>query len=32
MLKQGDGTEFIIEEIRFNIDIPEHLLSKAALR
>lgn len=32
MLKKGDGTEFIIEKIEFNISIPEHLLSKAALR
>ena len=32
MLKKGDGTEFIIEKIEFNIDVPEHLLSKAALR
>lgn len=32
MLKTGDGTEFIVEEIRFNVDVPDHLLSKAALR
>jgi len=32
MLKQGEGTEFIIDEIQFNIEIPEHLLTKAALR
>ncbi|MCK5137214.1 MAG: outer membrane lipoprotein-sorting protein [Bacteroidales bacterium] len=32
MLKKGAGTEFIVDEIRFNVDIPEHLLSKAALR
>ncbi|MCF8225258.1 MAG: outer membrane lipoprotein-sorting protein [Bacteroidales bacterium] len=32
MLKKGDGTEFIVEEIEFNVDVPEHLLSKAALR
>jgi outer membrane lipoprotein-sorting protein len=32
MLNKGDGTEFIIDEIEFNVDIPEHLLSKAALR
>ncbi len=32
MLKQGAGTEFIVDEIRFNVEIPEHLLSKAALR
>jgi len=32
MLKQGAGTEFIVDEIRFDIDIPEHVLSKASLR
>ncbi|MGC9472064.1 MAG: outer membrane lipoprotein-sorting protein [Bacteroidales bacterium] len=32
MLKQGGGTEFIIESIEFNADIPEHLFTKAALR
>ena len=32
MFKKGDGTEFIVDEIRFNVDVPEHLLSKAALR
>lgn len=32
MLKKGDGTEFIVEEINFNVEVPEHLLSKAALR
>ncbi len=32
MLKKGDGTEFIVEEIEFNVEVPEHLLSKAALR
>ncbi|HKK62219.1 MAG TPA: outer membrane lipoprotein-sorting protein [Bacteroidales bacterium] len=32
MLKKGDGTEFIVEKIEFNVDVPEHLLSKAALR
>lgn len=32
MLKKGDGTEFIVESIEFNVDVPEHLLSKAALR
>jgi len=32
MLKKGAGTEFIVDEIRFNEEIPEHLLSKAALR
>ena len=32
MLKKGAGTEFIIDEIRFNVEIPEHLLTKASLR
>jgi outer membrane lipoprotein-sorting protein len=32
MLKTGDGTEFIMDEIRFDVDVPDHLLSKAALR
>ena len=32
MLKKGAGTEFIIDEIRFDVEIPEHLLSKASLR
>lgn len=32
MLKKGDGTEFIVESIEFNVEIPEYLLSKAALR
>lgn len=32
MLKKGAGTEFIVDEINFNVEIPEHLLSKAALR
>lgn len=32
MLKKGAGTEFIVEDITFDVEIPEHLLSKAALR
>ena len=32
MLKKGDGTEFIIDMIEFNVEVPAHLLSKAALR
>ncbi len=32
MLKTGDGTEFIVDKIEFNVDVPEYLLSKAALR
>ena len=32
MLKNGDGTEFIIEDIEFNKEIPEFIFSKASLR
>ncbi len=32
VLKEGDGTEFIIEEIRFNEIIPEYIFSKAGLK
>ncbi|MCK4689889.1 MAG: outer membrane lipoprotein-sorting protein [Candidatus Marinimicrobia bacterium] len=32
MLKKGDGTEFIIETIEFDVDIPGYKFSKAALR
>jgi hypothetical protein len=32
VLKSGSGTEFIIESIEFDAEIPSHLLSKAALR
>jgi outer membrane lipoprotein-sorting protein len=32
MLKKGDGTEFIIESIEFDTDIPEYLFTKASLR
>ncbi len=32
MLKKGEGTEFIIVSIEFDTNIPEHLLTKAALR
>ncbi len=32
MLKTGEGTEFLLEEVRFNADIPEHVFSKASLR
>ncbi len=32
MLKKGDGTEFIIDEIRFDVDIGEHVFTKASLR
>jgi len=32
MLKNGEGTEFIIESIEFNADIPEYIFTKASLR
>ena len=32
MLKKGDGTEFIIDEIEFDKEIPEYIFSKASLR
>ena len=32
VLKEGDGTEFIFEEIKFDVEIPEHIFSKASLR
>jgi outer membrane lipoprotein-sorting protein len=32
MLKQGEGTEFFVDSIVFDTNIPDHLLSKAALR
>lgn len=32
MLKTGDGTEFIIEKIEFDKEIPEYIFSKASLR
>jgi len=32
MLKRGEGTEFIIESITFNENIPKYLFSKAALK
>ena len=32
MLKTGEGTEFRLEEVRFNADIPEHVFNKASLR
>lgn len=31
-LKQGSGTEFIIDSIEFNAKIPNHIFSKASLR
>jgi len=32
MLKQGSGTEFIIESVKFDQPIPDHLFTKASLR
>ena len=32
MLKTGEGTEFILEEVQFNADIPDHVFTKASLR
>jgi outer membrane lipoprotein-sorting protein len=31
-LKNGGGTEFILEDVQFNVDIPDHYFTKAALR
>lgn len=32
MLKSGKGTDFIIVDVQFDVDIPEYLFSKAALK
>lgn len=32
MLKDGDGTEFKISKMEFNVEIPEYIFSKAALK
>jgi hypothetical protein len=32
VLKEGEGTEFIIESMDFDAPVPEYLFSKAALR
>jgi negative regulator of sigma E activity len=32
MLSSGDGTEYLIEEIDFKADIPDHVFTKASLR
>lgn len=32
MLKSGEGTEFVIDDIEFDTEIPEHLFTKASLR
>lgn len=32
VLKNGKGTEFILDEVEFDAEIPEHIFSKASLR
>jgi outer membrane lipoprotein-sorting protein len=32
VLKDGDGTEFLIDKIEFNITIPDYIFSKASLK
>jgi outer membrane lipoprotein-sorting protein len=32
MLQRGEGTEFIIESIDFDVEVPDHMLTKGALR
>jgi outer membrane lipoprotein-sorting protein len=32
MLKTGEGTEFVLEEVQLNAAIPDHVFSKASLR
>ncbi len=32
VLKKGEGTEFIIDSIEFDVEIPEYIFSKASLR
>lgn len=32
MLKEGKGTEFIIDDIRFNVEIPDYIFSKSNLK
>jgi outer membrane lipoprotein-sorting protein len=32
MLQKGEGTEFIIESIDFDVEVPDHMLTKGALR
>jgi outer membrane lipoprotein-sorting protein len=32
MLKEGEGTEFIMESIQFNVAIPDYIFSKASLK
>ena len=32
MLQRGEGTEYIIDSIDFDVEVPDHMLTKAALR
>ena len=32
VLKDGEGTDFIIDKIEFNVEIPEHIFTKASLK
>jgi outer membrane lipoprotein-sorting protein len=32
VLQKGKGTEFVVETIDFDVEVPEHMLTKAALR
>jgi outer membrane lipoprotein-sorting protein len=32
VLKDGEGTEFLIEDIQFNVPVPDYILSKASLK
>ena len=32
MLKTGEGTEFMLEDVQFNAQIPDHVFTKASLR
>lgn len=32
VLQKGKGTEFLVESIDFDVEVPEHMLTKAALR
>ena len=32
VLKNGEGTELILDKLQFDVDIPEHIFSKAVLR
>ena len=32
MLQKGEGTEFTIESIDFEVEVPDHIFTRAALR